>query len=120
MKTEEPNSNLMIFGGQAIMRGACFLHTFTLQHVSDLELGALAWSLQLWQQHGGTIGGQGARGHGRLTTLVYCDADLEAACQEYRKYAASVKDEAIAWLDAAFKDRQQKVARGKRSAEPKA
>lgn len=102
-ETGEPSdSNLMIFSGQAVTRGACFLHAFTLQHVAEVELGALAWSLRLWQQAGGTVGGQGARGHGRLSTSVHCDADIEAATDAYVAHARSVKNEAVEWLNAAI------------------
>ncbi len=113
---EASDSNLMIFSGQAIIRGAYFLHSFILQHVSELELGALLWSLRLWQFSGGTVGGQGARGHGRLQTWIHCgDADPEAATAAYRIHALSVRDEAVAWLDAAFA-RAMKAVKGKRAA----
>ncbi|HZT79612.1 MAG TPA: hypothetical protein VFA26_05305 [Gemmataceae bacterium] len=96
------DSTQMIFAGQAVTRGACFLHAFTLPHVSELELGALLWSLQLWQAAGGTVGGQGARGHGRLRTAVHAGADAAAAVRAYLDHADAVRDEAVAWLHAAF------------------
>lgn len=111
---ESADSNLMIFAGQAVTRGACFLHTFTLQHVSDLELGALLWSLRLWHAAGGTVGGQGARGHGRLSTAIYCDADADGAVDAYLAHADTVRDEAVAWLNAAFAAKTDKPARGKK------
>ena len=51
------DSQLMIFAGQSVLRGAIFVHGFTLPHVEPRELGALLWSLKLWQEEGGTIGG---------------------------------------------------------------
>lgn len=99
----EAPSNLMIFAGQCVQRGAVFVHGFVAKHVSEIELGALLWSLRLWQAAGGTIGGQAARGHGRLKTeLVDFDGDQEALCRNYRDYALSVKDEAVAWLRECF------------------
>lgn len=105
---QDGKSNLMIFSGQAVTRGACFIHDFTLQHVSELELGALLWSLRLWQANGGTIGGQGARGHGRLQTMLCRDDDGDEAIEAYRTHVDGVKDDAVAWLDDCFKPREAK------------
>jgi hypothetical protein len=100
---EAPATNLMIFSGQCVERGANFYHGFVLKHVSDIELGALLWSLRLWQQAGGTIGGQAARGHGRLAcTLLTEEIDQEALCQRYVDYARIAKDDAVAWLEDAW------------------
>lgn len=102
-ENRDGKSNLMIFAGQSVMVGACFTHGFLLNHVSQLEFGALLWSLKLWQDAGGTIGGQAARGHGRLSTSIYAgDDDGEAAIEAYKVHAESVKDDAIAWLNDAF------------------
>lgn len=92
-------SNLMIFTGQAVQVGAMWAHGFILKHVSDLELGALLWSLRLWQATGGTLGGQASRGHGRLRCeIVNPDFDQTTLCRAYVDYALSVKSEAVAWL----------------------
>ena len=108
--TDEPapghKSNLMIFSGQCVIAGAVFDHGFVLKHVSDVELGALLWSLRLWQHQGGTIGGQAARGHGRLKTEL---RDLTAkrqdeVCGLYVNHARTMKDRAIAWLNEAFSE----------------
>lgn len=112
---ESPTSNLMIFAGQFVIRGAAFLHGFTLSHVSILELGALLWSLSLWQSAGGTIGGQASRGHGRLA-LSYLEiegVDAEAAIDAYLDHARSVREDAVAWLHDVFKPRAEKAAKGK-------
>jgi hypothetical protein len=96
------SSNLMIFSGQSVTRGALFTHGFVLKHVSELELGALYLSLRLWQAAGGTIGGQASRGHGRLKTRLFVDADLEAAASGYAAHCDATKEEACRWLAEAF------------------
>lgn len=97
------DSNLMIVSGQFVMPGSLWLHGFVMPHVSVLELGALLWSLSLWQSAGGTIGGMASRGHGRLRTSILAgDWEGEAAVDAYLDHARSVKDEAIAWLDDVF------------------
>lgn len=103
--------DLMIFAGQAVMRGAVWVHGFTLPHVSDVEVGALLWSLSLWQQEGGTIGGMSARGHGRLATSIVTDGlDVEGLIEGYKTYAMSVRDEAVAWLRDVFRKCDDKAA----------
>lgn len=98
-KVFEGKSNLMIFNGQCVQRGAMWEHSFTLKHVNEIELGALLWSLRLWQQAGGTIGGQAARGHGRLRCEVVSNGfDQQKLCDDYVTYAHDVKDDAVAWL----------------------
>lgn len=100
----EEDSGLMIFAGQQVIPGAVWLHGFRLKNVSEIELGALLWSLRLWQAQGGTIGGQAARGHGILrTSLILEDGiDPEGAIDRYHLHVAAHRDEARAWLDAAF------------------
>lgn len=115
----EPGSAAnMLIAGQTIVRGAYFLHGFSARHVTQLELGALAWSLELWQRDGGTIGGMAARGHGRLRTSLaaICDGQpldhdrLCGAAETYCQHARSVRDEALAWLNAAFAGRDASAA----------
>ena len=102
LTTDSP-SNLMIFSGQSVMRGSLFVHGFSLPHVSEFELGALLWSLQLWQAAGGTIGGQASRGHGRLKTAILTDDwDGDAAVNAYLGHARAAQDEAVAWLTEVF------------------
>ena len=110
---EDVNSQLMIMGGQLVLSGAVFVHGFTMPHVGSVELGALLWSLSLWQAQGGTIGGQGARGHGRLKMSVLADGgetDYQAAIDEYLGYTRSTRDEAVAWLEAVFTPRAETAA----------
>jgi hypothetical protein len=108
-------SNLMIYSGQAVCRGAVFVGGFSLPHTSEVELGALLWSLRLWLAGGGTVGGQAARGHGRMAlTLDMPEADQDATAGAYLEYARGVRDEAVAWLHGVFAPRAEKAAaRGK-------
>lgn len=105
-------SGMMPFSGQAVTRGAAFIHDFILKDVAEVELGALLWSLRLWQAQGGTVGGQAARGHGRLdASLVGADFDQDGAVGAYLDHARSVRDDAVAWLDAAFAKQVERAER---------
>jgi hypothetical protein len=105
---DDSESNLMIFSGQAVMRGAMFLHGFTLLHPSVLELGGLLHSLLLWAQHG-TVGGQSARGHGRLKTVLLGDDPTRTdAVLQYIQHVEDTKAEAAEWLQDAFTRKQKK------------
>jgi len=111
-------SNLMIFAGQSVTPGAAFVHSFIAKNVSELEVGALLMSFSLWQASGSTIGGQSARGHGRLETLIQCnpDVDAEDLIEAYAAHVESVKDEAPAWLENAMKPKPvdpKKAKKGK-------
>lgn len=113
----ESDSNLMIFSGQAVTRGAIFLHGFTLQHSSEMELGALLLSLTLWQQGGGTIGGQAARGHGRLKTWILSEQnDHGNAIDAYIAHVDTNEDACKEWLLRAFKAKEEKPKKGKKEA----
>lgn len=100
----DADGNLMIYAGQSVHPGAAFMHGFVAQHVSEMEIGALMLSLSLWQMNGATIGGNAAKGHGRLDTLIHCDPgiDVGAAMDTYIKHVDSVRDEAVAWLEQVF------------------
>lgn len=96
-------SNLMIFSGQAVLRGAAFVHTFVVRHGELTELGALVDALAAWQADGGTVGGQSARGHGALlTAIVSANADLEEARGLYRETVAANREAVADWLARAF------------------
>lgn len=99
---KEGDSNLMIFSGQQVTRGSFFVHGFTLQYCSELELGALLLSLDLWEQGGGTVGGQGARGHGKLRTWLHIDGDASGALETYRAHVDAHADDCRRWLNGAF------------------
>lgn len=95
-------SNLMIYSGQAVTRGALFHHGFVLKHVNDLELGCLLLALRLWQATGGTIGGNARLGHGRLQLSLLDCKDDDAIVNAYVEHVDAVKDRAVAWLDDCF------------------
>lgn len=104
----EEKTNLMIFSGQSVIAGAVFVHGFVLQNVSELEIGALLLSLSLWQSQGGTIGGQSARGHGRLDTYIAVDGiDAAATMQAYIQHVDSMREDGIAWLAKAFEPAEE-------------
>jgi len=107
----ESASNQMIFNGQAVCRGAAFVHGFVIRHGSPLELGALLWSLKLWLAGGGTVGGQAARGHGRIAlSLANFAGDVDGLCESYKDHSRTVREEAVAWLAAAFATKAEKPA----------
>lgn len=101
---KDETTSLMIFAGQSVQKGAVFHHGFVLKSVSEIELGALLWSLRLWQESGGTIGGQASRGHGRLRCeiLEIPGIDQEAVCAAYREYAMDQRAAAVEWLEEAW------------------
>lgn len=101
---EDRDSNLMIFSGQCVLKGAVFHHGFVLKHVTELELGALLWSLRVWQDSGGTIGGQSSRGHGRLSCemLSIDGVDQGEVCFAYVEYVREHKQSAVEWLQEAW------------------
>lgn len=102
-------SNLMIFSGQAVMRGAAFLHGFSVLHPSPLEIGALLHSLHLWSATG-TIGGQAARGHGRLKTYLLGEDPTRAeAVLAYLDHVEATKDDARQWVQDVFARKPKKA-----------
>lgn len=101
-------SNLMIYSGQAVSRGAVFHHGFVIQHATPEEVGALLWSLQLWQQNGGTIGGNARIGHGRLFTEIICDVDPELHIDAYLHTVEQSRERAIEWLHDCFVAKAEK------------
>lgn len=112
------DSNLMIFSGQCVGRGAMFHHGFVLKHATPLDLGALLMSLRLWQDSSNTIGGNARIGHGRLITRLIDFEDDDELIRDYISHVDSVKSRAIAWLNDAFtakselRDRTRKSKKG--------
>lgn len=97
-------SGQMIYSGQQVNAGAAFLHGFRLRDATLVDLGCLLLSLALWQQDNATIGGQSAKGHGRLAIgcAVTPEVDTTAAMEAYAVHVESVKDEAVAWMGSQF------------------
>lgn len=98
-------SSQMIFNGQAVNRHALFYHGFLLEHCTPLELGALLLSISVWQHDGGTIGGQAARGHGRLLTHVFCDVsdDFDELIAGYIEHVDAHADAIRDFLNDSFR-----------------
>lgn len=101
-EVNEDASNLMIFAGQAVSRGSFFHHGFQINHVTELEVGALLHAISMWQESGGTIGGMAARGHGRLKTSIHFDGDQKSLVAGYVKHVDAVREDGIAWLNNVF------------------
>lgn len=103
-RKKKASDSLMIFEGQAVSSGAAFVHGFTLHHPTDVEIGGLLYGLRLWQLSGGTVGGQSARGHGRLDTYVLLpdDVDQDELTTAYLTHTEGTKDAALALLARAF------------------
>lgn len=111
---DESREQLMIYSGQAVLRGALFVHGFVLKHVSRVEYGAALHAVTLWQRSGGTIGGMAAKGHGRLKTALVGASEQEDSIGEYLEYAERVRADAVSWLEDAFAKRESKKSkRGK-------
>jgi hypothetical protein len=103
--THDPDakSNLMIFSGQQVIRGSAFLHGFEIPHGSELEYGCLLHSLELWQEHGGSVGGMSSKGHGRLQTSILTDAtDQQEAIGKYVDHVETNAEACRAWLSKVF------------------
>jgi len=109
----DAKSNLMIFSGQQVIRGAVFIHGFDIPHGSELELGCLVHSLNLWQQTGGTIGGMASKGHGRLESRFIGGSDGQEATEKYVEHVAKNADACRAWLDKVFKSKEPKASKKK-------
>jgi hypothetical protein len=99
------DSNLMIYSGQSVTRGALFHHGFVLKYINNVELGCLLLALRLWQANGGTIGGQARLGHGRLHLELIDFVDDGSAIGEYVDHVDREKEQAIAWLFRCFEKR---------------
>ena len=103
-KGKTGTENMMMIAGQAVTRGALFLHDFTIKGASRVEAGALIHAISLWQEAGGTIGGSSARGHGRLRLVVVTDpgVDPREARIAYLDHLAANQVEAVTWLTEVF------------------
>ncbi len=117
--TRDPDakSNLMIFSGQCVIKGSCFLHGFDIPRGSEVELGCLLHAVGLWQADGGSVGGQAGKGHGRLRTVVVGGdrRAYEAAVTAYVAHVDAHADRCRGWLEAVFGKAKQRAE--KRAAE---
>ncbi|GHU09951.1 hypothetical protein FACS1894151_08790 [Spirochaetia bacterium] len=113
---ETDGTNLMIYSGQSVIRGAVFYHNFIMQNISELEIGALLNALHEWDNLGGTIGGYGRIGHGKLklsfSAECYNDSeeiDITGIVKRYREYCDKNRDKITDWLTAAFPKKEKKA-----------
>jgi len=113
-KQKEGKSNLMIYSGQHVTQGAVFYHSFILQNVGRLEVGALYAALKDWEAAGGTVGGMARIGHGKLATAIYDGGrlDFEACETEYREHTAENAERIAGWLGRAFPAKAKKAPGG--------
>lgn len=120
-RNPEDRSNLMIFSGEQTIRGSMFLHGCDIPHGSELELGVFFHSLQLWQLHGGVVGGQGSKGHGQLRTSVLgFDAGLiQYSIAKYVAHVAANIERCRNWLNSVFVNASTKREAKAASAEAK-
>jgi CRISPR type IV-associated protein Csf2 len=119
-------SNLMIYSGQAVKRGAFFYHGFTLQNVSPLEVGALLHALQQWEAAGGTLGGSARIGHGKIDTSFFFqngedffgnELNRDQVIAEYKAHTEKNKERIAAWLESAFPRNAEKKGKKKNAEE---
>lgn len=112
----------MLYTGQCVEAGAYFAHDYILRDPTPAEVGAVLWSLELWQRGGGVVGGMSAKGHGRLHTRIMVegiDGSVPDLIDAYIQTAIRMKDRAVAWLTAAFTrkaDKPAKAGKGRKKA----
>lgn len=113
-------SGQMIYSGQQVNAGACFLHGFRLRDATFVDLGCLLLSLSLWQATNATIGGQSAKGHGRLSMgcAVTPEVDSLSAIAAYVTHIRGVKDEAVEWMQSQFSAKAKPDKTNKRKGKP--
>jgi hypothetical protein len=102
-------SNLMIYAGECIIRGALFAHKVIISNATELELGAALSCLDLWQKQGGKIGGSSRIGHGSLSSFISInsiggkdDYSCDELINKYESYMETKKDQFIKWLQKAI------------------
>jgi hypothetical protein len=111
----------MIFAGESVVAGSLFAHGFIAQNVTPVEFGSLLYALGRWQADGATLGGQSARGHGRLRLMAAVfDGELRepgAYANEvslYKMHVAEHVAECRAFLAEAFAEETAKPKRGRK------
>jgi hypothetical protein len=106
---------------QAVVSGSVFMHGFILNHVSELELGALLLSLSLWRESGGTMGMAAGRGQGRLDVRIHMDDAARAPelMQAYADHVDASRAESLEWLAETFEPKQEEPKAADKPAGPK-
>jgi len=92
---DDGKTTQMIYAGQTVVPGAVFVHGFTLRDALQVDLGAVLWSLELWNRNVQTVGGMAAKGHGRLLTLARVEpaVDRQAAIGAYVAHTTAAADD---------------------------
>lgn len=109
--SEREKSNLMIYNGQQVNRNSLFFHGFSTKHISEIEVGCLFHSLQLWSEDCGTIGGMSAKGHGKV--IINCiipdiDLNISDCVLAYINHVKENKKKMIEWLNDNFSKKEVK------------
>lgn len=107
---DEEDLTRMIYAGQSVIRGSMWLHGFVCHDDDLLSIGCLLHCLQLWQEHGGIIGGMSGRGHGRLKTQMIGleGTDINAAVGAYTQHVHEYREAFSSWLHQVFTPKQPK------------
>lgn len=108
---KQQTSNLMIYSGESIIKGAMFYHNLTLYNVSPLEVGAALHCVQLWQAADGIIGGSARIGHGKLKSEIWIDGLIDwfgdekqpgELIKDYITHVGNHAEDFRGWLKKAF------------------
>jgi hypothetical protein len=108
-------TNQMIYNGETVLPGSAFVHGYRLENATEVDVGALLWSLARWQALDSTIGGQAAKGHGRLAmALAYADdLDAESCVTAYLQHTDAVREDALQFLNDTFAKTSAKAKKKK-------
>jgi hypothetical protein len=91
----------MIYSGQTIGSGACWLHGYDLRGATEVDIGCLLHALSGWDE---TIGGMSGRGHGRMKTTYHIEpeVDVDGLIDRFKEHQHNRRDEAFNILDKEF------------------
>ena len=100
---EKRERSMMPFSSYTVVSGSVFMQRIDLANCRDIDAGMACAAIEMWD---GTIGGQKARGHGRLRTryAVMVDRspiDAQPMIDAYESHVESRKREMIDWIFAA-------------------
>jgi len=113
--SEREKSDLMIYNGQQVNRNSLFFHGFSTKYVSEIEIGCLFHSMQLWSEECGTVGGMAAKGHGRVIInyiMNNIDINISECVISYINHVKNNKENMIKWLQNNFPGRKKRGSDG--------
>lgn len=98
---QEATKIQMIYSGQTISSGACWLHGYDLRSATEIDIGCLLHALSGWDE---TIGGMSGRGHGRMKTAYHIEpeVDADALIDKFKQHQHGMREEALSILDREF------------------